>query len=109
MLLAGAAQYEGEQKLTPGERRRTVRRCFSLSEKSPQLENMRLLQAGCSSCLWQACRDGTSRDAAMDAAERSLQEQWPELSAKEASAEVVAAIAYASSHHPTCLWDGVVP
>jgi hypothetical protein len=52
---------------------------------------------------------GGSRDAAMNAAERSLQEQWPELSAKEASAEVVAALAYASSHHPTWLWDGVVP
>ena len=37
--------------------------------------------------------NGASHDAAMDAAERSLQEQWPELSAKEASAEVVAAIA----------------
>jgi hypothetical protein len=42
----------------------------------------------------------------MDAAEASLRELWPELSAK-ASAEVVAAIAYASSHHPTWLWDGV--
>ena len=39
----------------------------------------------------QARRDGASHDAAMDAAERSLQAQWPELSAKEASAEVVAA------------------
>ena len=57
----------------------------------------------------QARRDGASHDAAMDAAERSLRQQWPELSAKEASAEVVAALAYASSHHPTWLWDGVVP
>ena len=44
---------------------------------------------------------------AMTAAERSLQEQWPELSAKDASVEVVAAIAYASSHHSQWLWDGV--
>jgi len=48
-----------------------------------------------------------SNDAAMDAAEASLREQRPELSAKEASAEVVAAIAYASSHHADWLWDGV--
>jgi hypothetical protein len=27
--------------------------------------------------------------------------------AKEASAEVVAAIAYANAHHPTWFWDGV--
>ena len=45
----------------------------------------------------QARRDGASHGAAMDAAERSLQEQWPELSAKEASAELVAA----------WFWDGV--
>jgi hypothetical protein len=43
------------------------------------------------------------------AAMASLRKQWPELSAKVASAEVVAAIAYASSHHRTWLWDGVVP
>ena len=49
----------------------------------------------------QARRDGASHDAAMDAADRSLQEQWPELSAKKASAEVVAALAYASSQHPS--------
>jgi hypothetical protein len=55
----------------------------------------------------QARRDGASHDAAMDAAERSLQEQWPELSGTEASAEVVAAIAYASSHHTAWFWDGV--
>ena len=54
-----------------------------------------------------ARRDGGRHHAAMDAAEASLRERWPELSAKEASAEVVAAIAYASSHHPTWLWDGV--
>ena len=36
-----------------------------------------------------------------------LHAQWPELSAKEASAEVVAAIAYASSYHAAWLWDGV--
>ena len=57
----------------------------------------------------QARRDGASHHAATDAAERSLRERWPELSAKEASTEVVAAIAYVSSHHPTWLWDGVVP
>jgi len=55
----------------------------------------------------QARRDGTSHGAAMDAAERSLREHWPELSADEVSAEAVAAIAYASSHHPAWLWDGV--
>jgi hypothetical protein len=55
----------------------------------------------------QARRDGVGHDAAMSAAEASLREQWPELSAKEASAEVVAAIAYASSHHAAWLWDGV--
>jgi hypothetical protein len=55
----------------------------------------------------QARRDGASHDAAMDTAERGLQAQWPELSAKEASAEVVAAIAYASSHHSQWFWDGV--
>jgi hypothetical protein len=43
----------------------------------------------------------------MDAAEASLRERWPELSTKEASDEVVAAIAYASSHHPAWFWDGV--
>jgi hypothetical protein len=43
----------------------------------------------------------------MDTAERSLQEQWPDLSAKEASDEAVAAIAYASTHHATWFWDGV--
>ena len=55
----------------------------------------------------QARRDGMSNDAAMSAADRSLQAQWPDLSAEEASAEVVAAIAYASSHHSAWLWDGV--
>jgi hypothetical protein len=35
----------------------------------------------------------------MHAAEARLREFWPELSAKEASAEAVAAIAYASSPH----------
>jgi hypothetical protein len=40
----------------------------------------------------------------MKAAEASLREVWPELTAKEASAEVVVAIAYASSHHPG--WRG---
>jgi hypothetical protein len=49
-----------------------------------------------------------SNDAAMDAAEASLRELWPELTAKEASAEAVAAIAYASSQHAAWLWDGVV-
>jgi hypothetical protein len=43
----------------------------------------------------------------MDAADVSLREQWPELSAKEASNEAVAAIAYASSNHAAWLWDGV--
>jgi hypothetical protein len=56
----------------------------------------------------QARRDGASHHAAMAAAEASLRERWPELSTKEASAEVVAALSYASSHHPTWLWDGVV-
>jgi hypothetical protein len=37
----------------------------------------------------QARRDGASHHAAMDAAERSLQAHWPELSAQEASDEVV--------------------
>jgi len=55
----------------------------------------------------QARRDGMSNDAAMSAADRSLQAQWPDLSAEEASAEVVAAIAYASSYHSAWLWDGV--
>jgi len=41
----------------------------------------------------------------MAAAEESLRERWPELSAKEAALEVVAAIAYASSHHAAWLWD----
>ena len=54
-----------------------------------------------------ARRDGASHDAAAAAAEASLREQWPELSAKDASAEVVAAIAYASSHHSQWFWDGV--
>ena len=48
-----------------------------------------------------------NHDAAMDAAEASLREQWPELSAKDVSAEVVAAIAYASSHHPMWFWSGI--
>jgi hypothetical protein len=48
-----------------------------------------------------------SNDATMAAAEASLRELWPEVTAKEASAEVVAAIAYASSHHPQWFWDGV--
>jgi hypothetical protein len=49
-----------------------------------------------------------SNDAAMNAAEASLREVWPELTAKEASAEAVAAIAYASSHDPQWIWDGAV-
>jgi hypothetical protein len=48
-----------------------------------------------------------SNDAAMDAAEASLRKVWLELSAKEASDEAVAAIAYASTHHAAWLWDGV--
>ena len=55
----------------------------------------------------QARRDGASHDAAMDAAERGLRASWPDLTAKEASAEVVAAIAYATSHYPQWFWDGV--
>ena len=54
----------------------------------------------------QARRDGASHDAAMTS-EASLRQQWPELTAKDASAEVVAGITYASSHHPTWFWDGV--
>ena len=38
--------------------------------------------------LRSARRDGVSHDAAAAAAEASLREQWPELSAKEASAEI---------------------
>jgi hypothetical protein len=53
----------------------------------------------------QARRERMSHDAAMNAAEASLREQWPALSAEEASAEVVAAIAYASSHHPAWFWE----
>jgi len=34
--------------------------------------------------------------------------QWPELSTKEALAEVVTAIAYASSCQPQWFWDGVL-
>jgi hypothetical protein len=37
----------------------------------------------------------------------SLRERWPELSAHEASAEVVAAIAYASTRYAVWFWDGV--
>ena len=55
----------------------------------------------------QARREGLGNDAAMDAAEASLREQWPALTAKEASEEAVAAIAYASSHHTAWFWDGV--
>jgi hypothetical protein len=55
----------------------------------------------------QARREGASGDAAMNAADKSLREVWPELSAKEASAGVVAAIAYASSNHPKWLWDAL--
>jgi hypothetical protein len=43
----------------------------------------------------------------MKAAEASLHKQWPDLTPKEASAEVVSAIAYASSHHAAWLWNGV--
>jgi hypothetical protein len=39
----------------------------------------------------------------MKAAEASLRDVWPELTAKEASAEVVAALAYASTHHAAWL------
>ena len=49
-------------------------------------------QPGALPLLPAARRDGGSHDAAMAAADRSLQEQWP-LSAKEASAAVVTAIA----------------
>jgi hypothetical protein len=47
----------------------------------------------------QARREGASHHAAMNAAEASLRERWPELTADAASAEVVSAIAYASAHH----------
>jgi hypothetical protein len=43
----------------------------------------------------------------MHAAEQSPRKQWQELSAKEASDETVAAIAYASSNYPAWFWDGV--
>ena len=56
----------------------------------------------------QARRDGKGNQAAMDAAEASLREQWPALTAKEASEEAVAAIAYASANYPAWFWDGVV-
>jgi hypothetical protein len=55
----------------------------------------------------QARREGAGHDAAMDAAEASLRERWLELSANEASAEAVAAIAYASTHFAVWFWDGV--
>ena len=55
----------------------------------------------------QARCEGGNHHAALKAAEISLRTQWTELSAKEASAEVVAAIAYASSHHAAWFWDGV--
>ena len=54
-----------------------------------------------------ARREGSNHHAALNAAQRSVCEQWPEITAKEASAEVVAAIAYASSHHAAWLWEGV--
>ena len=44
---------------------------------------------------------------AREAAEQRVLELWPELTPGEASAEAVAAIAYASSHHTAWLWDGV--
>ena len=44
----------------------------------------------------------------MNAAEASLRERWPELTADAASAEVVSAIAYASANHTAWFWDGVV-
>jgi hypothetical protein len=55
----------------------------------------------------QARRDGASHHKAMDAAEASLRERWPELTAEVVSAEVVSAIAYASAHHVVWFWDGV--
>jgi len=55
----------------------------------------------------QARREGGNHHAGLSAAATSLREQWPDLSTKEASAEVVAAIAYASSCDPQWFWDGV--
>jgi hypothetical protein len=43
----------------------------------------------------------------MDVAVQRLLEVWPALTPKEASAEAVSAIAYASMHHTKWLWDGV--
>jgi len=36
-----------------------------------------------------------------------LRKLWPKLSPKNASAEVVAAIAYESTHFTVCFWNGV--
>jgi hypothetical protein len=49
----------------------------------------------------EARRAGHGNQVAMDAAEQRLREVWPELTPKEASAEVV------SAHHTKWLWDGV--
>ena len=55
----------------------------------------------------QARREGASDHAAFVAAVAKLREEWPELSVKQASDEVVAAIAYASTHHTAWFWDSV--
>ena len=55
----------------------------------------------------QARREGGNHHAALNAAETRLRTQWPDLTVREASAEVVAAIAYASAHHTAWFWDGV--
>ena len=56
----------------------------------------------------QARREGVSHEAAMDAAEASVREHWPELSAKQASDEAVAALTYARATYPTWFYWEVV-
>jgi hypothetical protein len=51
----------------------------------------------------QARREGAGDHAAFIAAVASLRKIWPELSAKETSAEVVSTIVYASTHHAAWL------
>ena len=55
----------------------------------------------------QARREGASDHTAYVASVAKLREVWRELSAKEASAETVAAIAYASTHFTVWFWEGV--
>jgi Sulfatase len=52
-------------------------------------------------------RAGAMDHAAHLAAVAALQAMWPEITQKQASAEAVNAVAYASSHHWKWLWRGV--